>query len=83
MTVKNAITDQFIDKNLPRPNVCLDDPDLSILVYLQRDVATVYRVWSGDKSMHKRGYRQDEVIHKAALRESTAAALYIYHIGYF
>jgi 23S rRNA G2445 N2-methylase RlmL len=35
--------------------------------------ATLYKVWSGDDSMHKRGYR--DLIHKAALRETTAAAM--------
>lgn len=35
--------------------------------------ATLYRVWSGVDSMHKRGYR--DTIHKASLRETTAAAL--------
>ena len=73
LTVKNAIVDQFRDKTGFRPSVDLDDPYLPLLLYLHRGQATLYRVWSGELSMHKRGYR--DVIHKAALRETTAAAL--------
>jgi putative N6-adenine-specific DNA methylase len=57
-----------------RPSVDRYDADVPISVYLHRDTAAVYRVLSGASSMHKRGYR-GEAIHKAALRESTAAAL--------
>ena len=76
LTVKNAIVDQFRDRSRDslRPSVDLDDPDLPLLLYLHRGCGSLYRVWSGDSSMHKRGYRPD-VTHKAALRETTAAAL--------
>jgi 23S rRNA (guanine2445-N2)-methyltransferase / 23S rRNA (guanine2069-N7)-methyltransferase len=75
LTVKNCIVDQIREKNGgTRPSVSVDDPDLVALVYIHKDEATCYRVWSGNESMHKRGYRQD-TIHKAALRETTAAAL--------
>ena len=75
LTVKNAIVDQ-LRENLSglRPSVSVDNPDLVVLVYIHKDEAICYRVWSGNESMHKRGYRQD-AIHKAALRETTAAAL--------
>eukprot|EP01041_Mallomonas_annulata_P005241 gene5241-10490_t len=73
LTVKNAIVDQFRGKYGQRPSVDLEDPDLSLVLYIHRGQGTLYRVWSGDKSMHKRGYR--EVVHKAALKETTAAAL--------
>jgi 23S rRNA G2445 N2-methylase RlmL len=73
LTLKNAVVDWFRDHGLERPSVSVDDPDLSLLLYLHRGTATLYRVWSGDASLHKRGYR--DVVHRAALRESTAAAL--------
>ena len=43
------------------------------MLYLHKGKATLYKSWSGDKSMHKRGYR--ELMHKAVLRETTAAAM--------
>lgn len=49
--------------------------DVSLLMYLHKASAVVYKVWSGESSLHKRGYR--DTIHKAALRETTAAALVI------
>ena len=75
LTVKNAIVDQLRYKTGSRPNVDIKDPDLSILLYLHKGWATLYKVWSGEASMHKRGYR--DVVHVAALRETTAAALVI------
>jgi putative N6-adenine-specific DNA methylase len=74
LTVKNAIVDQIRDRLGNRPSVDLCDPDLPLLLYLHRGKGTLYRVWSGEHSMHKRGYRPD-VTHKAALRETTAAAM--------
>jgi 23S rRNA G2445 N2-methylase RlmL len=73
LTLKNAIIDQFRNKINDRPTVDTELPDLSLFLYLHRGTAILYRVWSGDESMHKRGYR--EVVHKAALRSTTAAAL--------
>lgn len=73
LTVKNAIVDQFRGLTGKRPSVDTEDPYLPLLLYMHRGKATLYRIWSGDQSMHKRGYRQ--LVHKAALRETTAAAL--------
>lgn len=75
LTMKNAIIDQFRERVGSRPSVNINDPDLTLLCYLHKKTATLYRVWSGDQSMHKRGYRADIVVHKAAMRETTAAAL--------
>jgi 23S rRNA G2445 N2-methylase RlmL len=74
LTIKNAIVDQFRTKDNTRPSVDVVNPDLPLLLYLHRGVGTLYRVWSGEQSLHKRGYRPD-IVHKAALRETTAAAL--------
>jgi putative N6-adenine-specific DNA methylase len=73
LTVKNAIVDELRDALGSRPDVDIDDPDYIFHLYLDRDKASLYRLWSGSSSMHKRGYR--EMMHKAALRETTAAAL--------
>lgn len=78
LTMKNAIVDQFRTNLGQRPSVELDDPDVSLLMYLHKSNAVIYKVWSGEASLHKRGYR--DTIHKAALRETTAAAL-IYAMG--
>jgi putative N6-adenine-specific DNA methylase len=73
LTVKNSVVDQFREKfDGVRPSV-EKDPDLPLMLYMHRRKATLYRVWSGEGSMHKRGYRGN--IHRAALRETTAAAL--------
>ena len=75
LTVKNAIVDYFRDKYNKRPSVDLEEPDLPLLLYAHRGRTILYRIWSGDSSMHKRGYRRDSSIHRAALRETTAALL--------
>lgn len=84
LTIKNAIVDQLRARLGKRPDVNLEDPSLSLMLYLHQDKATLYRIWSGEQSLHKRHYRQETTtsptlttapIHKAALRESTAAAL--------
>ena len=75
LTVKNAIVDQFRLRFGDRPGVSLDNAGLPLVLYLHRSTASLYRVWSGCSSMHKRGYREDLTVHKAALRETTAAAM--------
>lgn len=77
LTVKNAIVDAVRDKTKDRPTVDVVNPDLPFLVYLHNGACTLYRVWSGASSMHKRGYRGGDATatHKASLRETTAASL--------
>ena len=70
--VKDAIVDQLRDKYGVRPDVDRDQPDVSVYVYLQRNVATVSIDLSGD-SLHKRGYRLSSVT--APLKENLAAAI--------
>lgn len=70
--VKDAIVDQLRDKHGVRPDVDRDQPDVSVYVYLQRNVATVSIDLSGD-SLHKRGYRLSSVT--APLKENLAAAI--------
>jgi 23S rRNA (guanine2445-N2)-methyltransferase / 23S rRNA (guanine2069-N7)-methyltransferase len=70
--VKDAIVDQLRDKYGTRPNIDRDEPDVSVYVYLHRDIATISIDLSGD-SLHKRGYRLSQVT--APLKENLAAAI--------
>ena len=70
LTVKNAIVDQFRSRQGRRPDVDIVNPDLPVVIYLHRGEAILYRVWSGDSSMHKRGYR--ETVHRYFLMSSAA-----------
>ncbi|CAM9955913.1 unnamed protein product, partial [Scytosiphon promiscuus] len=72
LTVKNAVVDQLRD-NGQRPSVDTDNPDLPLVVYLDRGRALLYRSLSGTRSMHKRGYR--DAMHAASLKENVAAGL--------
>ena len=75
LTIKNAVVDQLREQYEERPSVNIENPDLPLLLYIHRGKAQIYRIWSGHFSMHKRGYRS--VVHKASLRETTAAAMYV------
>lgn len=72
MKVKDAIVDSFTKKNLGRPKISKDQPDLRIHVRLHRDKAIlgIDMVGSG---LHQRGYRTEAG--KAPLRETLAAAI--------
>ena len=72
--VKDAIVDQFREKYDVRPNVSREMPDLSIHVFLYRDVATVSIDLSGE-SLHRRGYRTEQGA--APLKENLAAAILV------
>jgi 23S rRNA (guanine2445-N2)-methyltransferase / 23S rRNA (guanine2069-N7)-methyltransferase len=70
--IKDAVVDQFRDKFQTRPNVDKAQPDISIHLYLYRNVATVSLDLSGE-SLHKRGYRL--ATGGAPLKETLAAAV--------
>jgi 23S rRNA (guanine2445-N2)-methyltransferase / 23S rRNA (guanine2069-N7)-methyltransferase len=70
--VKDAIVDQFRDLYGERPNVARDNPDISVYVYLYKDVAQISLDLSGE-SLHKRGYRPAGGA--APLKENLAAAV--------
>ncbi|MHA2938311.1 bifunctional 23S rRNA (guanine(2069)-N(7))-methyltransferase RlmK/23S rRNA (guanine(2445)-N(2))-methyltransferase RlmL [Vibrio sp. RC27] len=74
MKVKDAIVDQFTKKNLPRPSISKDLPDLRVHVRLHRDKALLGIDVVGG-SLHARGYRTQSGA--APLRETLAAALII------
>lgn len=72
MKVKDAIVDSFNKKNLQRPTISKDQPDLRVHVRLHRDKAIlgIDMVGSG---LHQRGYRTEAG--RAPLRETLAAAI--------
>lgn len=70
--VKDAIVDQLREQYGTRPNIERNEPDISVYVYVLRDVATISLDLSGD-SLHKRGYRLSLVT--APLKENLAAAI--------
>lgn len=70
--IKDAIVDQLRDKFGSRPNVSRERPDVSVYVYLHRDVAHISIDLSGE-SLHRRGYRLASGA--APLKENLAAAI--------
>ncbi|WLI78573.1 bifunctional 23S rRNA (guanine(2069)-N(7))-methyltransferase RlmK/23S rRNA (guanine(2445)-N(2))-methyltransferase RlmL [Kosakonia sp. H02] len=72
LKVKDAIVDSFTRKNLPRPNVERDMPDLRINVWLNQDTANISLDLSGE-GLHLRGYRDRTGI--APIKENLAAAI--------
>ena len=74
LKVKDAIVDSFTRKNLPRPNVDREQPDIRINVWLNKDTASIALDLSGE-GLHQRGYRQQTG--QAPLKESLAAAIVV------
>ncbi len=72
LKVKDAIVDQFREKNGERPSIQIERPDVQINLYLYRDKAIVSIDLSGE-SLHRRGYRQE--LTAAPMKENLAAAL--------
>lgn len=72
LKVKDAIVDAFTRKNLPRPNVDRDNPDLRINVRLNKETAYISLDLSGE-GLHLRGYRDRTGM--APIKENLAAAI--------
>lgn len=73
MKVKDAIVDAFTRKNLPRPNVDRDAPDIrSTGPNAGKETASIALDLSGD-GLHLRGYRDRAGI--APIKETPAAAI--------
>ncbi len=72
LRVKDAIVDQFRDRQGNRPTVDLIQPDIRLNLYLFRNLATVNLDLSG-VSLHRRGYRRHGL--GAPLKENLAAAI--------
>lgn len=74
LRAKDAVVDYLRRVNGLRPDVELNQPDIRINVYLDKQTASVYLDLSGD-SLHRRNYR--EIGAKAPLKENLAAAILI------
>ncbi|AIR61529.1 23S rRNA methyltransferase [Cedecea neteri] len=72
LKVKDAIVDSFTRKNLPRPDVDREQPDLRINVWLNKDTASIALDLSGE-GLHQRGYR--DATGAAPIKETLAAAI--------
>ncbi|MYM58491.1 bifunctional 23S rRNA (guanine(2069)-N(7))-methyltransferase RlmK/23S rRNA (guanine(2445)-N(2))-methyltransferase RlmL [Vibrio sp. OCN044] len=72
MKIKDAIVDTFSKKDLPRPSISKDRPDLRVHLRLHKDKALLGIDMVGG-GLHQRGYRTDSG--KAPLRETLAAAI--------
>ena len=70
--VKDAVVDQFRQRDGSRPGVDTDEPDVRINVRLRRDRATLSLDLSGTP-LHRRGWR--EMQGEAPLKENLAAAM--------
>ncbi|OON40981.1 23S rRNA (guanine(2445)-N(2))/(guanine(2069)-N(7))-methyltransferase [Izhakiella australiensis] len=72
LKVKDAIVDSFTRKNLARPDVDRERPDIRVNVWLNKDTASIALDLSGE-GLHQRGYRQQAG--QAPLKENLAAAI--------
>ena len=72
MKVKDAVVDCFTKKNLPRPSINKEQPDVRIHVRLHKDKALLGIDMVG-AGLHIRGYRPESG--RAPLRETLAAAI--------
>ncbi len=69
---KDAIMDWFVEQNLPRPSVRINNPDIQIHVHISHNDCSIALDSSGE-SLHKRGYRIEET--EAPLNEVLAAGM--------
>ena len=70
--VKDAIVDYFREKTGNRPSVRINNPDLTLNIHVAEDQCTLSLDSSGE-SLHRRGYRQEQV--EAPLNEVLAAGI--------
>jgi 23S rRNA (guanine2445-N2)-methyltransferase / 23S rRNA (guanine2069-N7)-methyltransferase len=72
LRVKDAVADQFIEKQSTRPDVARERPDIRINVYIGKKTSILYLDLSGEP-LHIRGYRQQTG--EAPLKENLASAI--------
>jgi putative N6-adenine-specific DNA methylase len=70
--VKDAIVDYFTEKELQRPSIRVNNPDIQLHLHVSHNECTLSFDSSGE-SLHKRGYRVEEV--EATLNEVLAAGM--------
>lgn len=83
LTVKNAICDSLRDKGHEKPDKPLNYAESDIPLFIaisEYNEISMYRDMVGT-SLHKRGYRSDDLIHKSSLNESAAAGM-LYLAGF-
>jgi putative N6-adenine-specific DNA methylase len=69
---KDAIVDYFVERELPRPSVRINNPDLQFHLHISHNDCSLSLDSSGE-SLHKRGYRLEEG--EAPLNEVLAAGM--------
>ena len=72
LRVKDALVDQFRERDGQRPSVQVDRPDVQIHLHIHSDQAILALDLSGE-SLHRRGYRVEGAV--APLKESLAAGI--------
>jgi putative N6-adenine-specific DNA methylase len=72
LKVKDAIADSFRKNGGKRPDVEKENPDLEVMVFINRDRCTILINSSGE-SLHRRGYRAE--VDKAPMSEVLAAGI--------
>ncbi len=70
--VKDAIVDYFREKTGTRPNISVTNPDIQLHIHISDNDASLSLDSSGE-SLHRRGYRQENV--EAPLNEVLAAGM--------
>ena len=69
---KDAIVDWFTERDLPRPSVRVNNPDIQLHLHISHTDCTISLDGSGE-SLHKRGYRTEEI--EAPISEVLAAGM--------
>jgi len=72
LRTKDAVVDQFRQRDGSRPDIDTDEPDIRINLRLRRDRATVSLDLAGSP-LHRRGWREEQG--EAPLKENLAAAI--------
>ncbi|KZC15675.1 23S rRNA (guanine(2445)-N(2))/(guanine(2069)-N(7))-methyltransferase [Rhodanobacter sp. FW510-R12] len=72
LRVKDAVVDQFRQRDGSRPGIDTDEPDIRINVRVRRDRATLSLDLAGSP-LHRRGWREEQG--EAPLKENLAAAM--------
>ena len=72
LKAKDAIVDRLREKTGSRPNVDVEDPDISVVLYVRDGICTLNMDATG-LSLHERGYRPNDA--KAPLKETLAAGI--------
>ena len=70
--VKDAIVDYFTERDLQRPSIRVNNPDIQLHLHISHNECTLAFDSSGE-SLHKRGYRIEET--EAPLNEVLAAGM--------